>query len=74
MRLSNKVCIVTGGGSGIGKAISRAFGRNGATVVVGDINLPAAVATAQVIENAGGKARATVADVCDEAGRWRLRP
>ncbi len=72
MRLSNKVCIVTGAGSGIGKATAELFGRNGATVMVADINPDTAHATAQVIADAGGKARATVTDVCDEAATTAL--
>ncbi len=72
MRLNNKVCIVTGAGSGIGKATAELFGRNGATVVVSDLNADAARATVRTIEAAGGKARATLADVCEEAATVAL--
>ena len=72
MRLSNKVCIVTGAGSGIGKATAELFGGNGAIVVVSDIDLAAARATVQAIEDKGGKARAIAADVCDEAATAAL--
>ena len=72
MRLSNKVCIVTGAGSGIGKATAELFGRNGATVVVADVNHGTVQATAQAIEQASAKARAVVTDVCDEAATKAL--
>lgn len=45
MSLSNRLAIVTGGGSGIGKAVCHALAKDGATVVVADINLDAARAT-----------------------------
>ena len=60
MRLAGKTAIVTGAGSGFGRAIAEAFAREGAKVVVADVNGPAALATARSI---GANAVATVTDV-----------
>ncbi|MFW0755868.1 SDR family oxidoreductase [Pseudomonas sp. H11T01] len=49
MELENKVCIVTGAASGIGKAIATIFAKNGASVIVADVNVEAAKATADEI-------------------------
>lgn len=66
-RLENKVALVTGGGSGIGQAISCQFASNGAAVVVSDINLVSAQEVAAQIEQAGGSAFAIEQDVASEA-------
>jgi len=66
MRLDSKVCIVTGAGSGIGKAIAELFGREGAVVVAADANFEAARAITQTVEHAGGKGLALLVDVTDE--------
>tara|TARA_B100000378_G_scaffold212761_1_gene175825 strand:+ start:17107 stop:17898 length:792 start_codon:yes stop_codon:yes gene_type:complete len=58
-----RVALVTGGGSGIGRASAEAFGRAGATVAVADISLPSAEATVGAIRAAGGAAHAYRADV-----------
>jgi len=64
-RLNGKVAIVTGGGSGIGEAISLRFGQEGASVAVLDLNTDSAEKVAAQIEAAGGKARAFSCDVAD---------
>jgi NAD(P)-dependent dehydrogenase (short-subunit alcohol dehydrogenase family) len=63
MRLADKVALITGGGSGIGKASCLLFAREGAKVVVVDLKNEAAEATAQEIVRAGGEAKAIAADV-----------
>jgi len=63
--LSGKVAIVTGGGSGIGRAISTVFGRRGAHVVVLDVDAHAARETASEISVAGGRAESAACDVAD---------
>jgi 3-oxoacyl-[acyl-carrier protein] reductase len=62
MRLEGKTAIVTGGGSGFGAGIARIFAREGATVMVADINAGAAAGIAGEI---GGIAQAV--DVSDGA-------
>jgi len=66
-RLAGKTAIVTGGGSGIGRATAHALARDGAAVVVADIRGDAADAVVAEIRRAGGRAIATVTDVSDEA-------
>lgn len=63
MRLSKKVCIITGGGSGIGQATSFLFAREGAVVVVADINITVAEETAAIIRKKGAEALALEVDV-----------
>lgn len=63
MKLQNKVAIVTGAAQGIGKAIVLALAREGADVVVADVNLPVAVKTAEEIEKTGKRSLAIHVDV-----------
>jgi NAD(P)-dependent dehydrogenase (short-subunit alcohol dehydrogenase family) len=63
MRLADKVALITGGGSGIGKASCLLFAKEGAKVVVVDLKLDTAEATADEIRKAGGYAKAFAADV-----------
>ena len=59
--------VVTGAGSGIGKAIAEIAGRQGLRVAAWDLSAEAAEQTAAVINDAGGQATKVVADVSDEA-------
>lgn len=60
---AGKVALVTGGGSGMGRATAQAFAREGARVMVADIRSDDAEATAQAIIQQGGEALAYVVDV-----------
>jgi NAD(P)-dependent dehydrogenase (short-subunit alcohol dehydrogenase family) len=64
---TGKVALVTGGGSGIGRATALAFAHEGAKVVVADIDVETASATVAAITKAGGEARAVRADVANES-------
>lgn len=66
-RLDNKISVITGAASGIGRASALRFAREGAAVVVADINLDGARTVAKEIEAAGGRALALGVDVADEA-------
>ena len=67
MKLKDKVALVTGGARGIGQAIAMAFAREGADIVVADVNLEVAQKTASEIEALGRKALALEMDVTDYA-------
>lgn len=65
-RLDGKVCLITGAGSGIGEASAKLFAREGARVLVADIDEDAAKRTVAAIEKSGGQASADRVDVTDE--------
>lgn len=67
MRLSKKVCVITGAGSGIGRESSLLFAREGASVVAVDLNEQAVQDTVADIVKAGGAATAVRADVSKSA-------
>ena len=66
-RLDGKTAAITGGGSGIGRAIALKFAASGASVHVFDVNLPHAEAVTNEIKKAGGNATAWLCDVSDHA-------
>jgi NAD(P)-dependent dehydrogenase (short-subunit alcohol dehydrogenase family) len=65
MRLEGKVAIITGGGSGIGRAAAELFAREGAKVVVADYNAEAGQNALQAIKDSGGEAVFVKVDVSD---------
>lgn len=66
-RLEDKIALVTGAGAGIGRAIAETFAREGAQVVVADIDGDSAKATADAIVKSNGAAAAHEVDVTDTA-------
>ncbi|MEN1988166.1 MULTISPECIES: SDR family oxidoreductase [Paenibacillus] len=72
MRLEHKVAVVTGAGSGMGKAIATLYAQEGAKVVVSDINEGTAQAVVDDIKASGGEAIVVVANVAQEDDIQRL--
>jgi 3-hydroxybutyrate dehydrogenase len=68
MKLDGKVAIITGAASGIGREIARTFAREGAHVVITDLNVQQAQVAAEEIGKTGPKAMAVAMDVTDEQG------
>src|SRR5690625_7938764 len=84
MRLNDKVALITGSGSGIGKETAFLFAKEGATVIVNDINKENGEHTAEKIAEQGGTVLFIQADItneleCKQIGRascrerWRSR-
>ncbi|RVD20587.1 SDR family NAD(P)-dependent oxidoreductase, partial [Mesorhizobium sp. M4B.F.Ca.ET.017.02.2.1] len=67
MILKDRIAVVTGAGSGIGRAGATIMGREGATVVIADRDRGAGEAVASDIRQAGGRAEAVATDVGDDA-------
>ncbi len=66
MRLKDKVAIVTGAASGIGKQIATVYAKEGAKVAIADLNLEQAKIAAEELKNKGGQAMAVAMDVTNE--------
>ena len=67
MKLKNKITIVTGGGSGIGRETCKLFAQEGAVVIVADRDVSSAKRVAEDIIKSGGKAEAIAVDVTKSA-------
>jgi len=72
MKLKDRVAVITGAGSGIGRASALEFAREGARVVVADINAAGAEETVKMIAAQGGQAFAVPTDVADPASVQNL--
>jgi len=72
MDVAGAGAVVTGGGAGIGRATALRLARDGAAVVVADVDEAAARETARLIEAGGGRALAVQADVAEDADLHRL--
>ena len=68
-KLAGKRAVVTGGASGIGRAIAERFAIEGATVAIADVDLDGANAVVRAIEAGGGRATAHRCDVSQEGRR-----
>jgi NAD(P)-dependent dehydrogenase (short-subunit alcohol dehydrogenase family) len=66
VKIQNKVAVVTGAGSGMGKAIARLFAKEGAKVIVADMNMETVNAVVGAIITDGGTAKALAANVTNE--------
>lgn len=72
MQIEGSVTVITGAGSGIGRALAREFAAAGASVVVGDLSAEGAAATVEAITTDGGAAVAVVADAAATDGIAQL--
>jgi NAD(P)-dependent dehydrogenase (short-subunit alcohol dehydrogenase family) len=67
MKLQNKVAVITGAGSGMGRAIAQLFAGEGASIIGADIDFEAVKSVAEGIKTNGGKATAVTVNVAREA-------
>lgn len=67
MKLKNKVAVVTGGGSGIGRATALLFAKHGASVVVADVDIQGGEETVHLIEHNNGKSVFVKTNVADSS-------
>jgi 3-oxoacyl-[acyl-carrier protein] reductase len=65
--LTGRVVLISGGGSGLGRATARRLAAGGAHVVVGDVDAAGSAASVELIEQAGGSAESVRLDVTDSA-------
>jgi len=72
MRLQDKVALITGGGSGIGRATALRFAREGARVVVTDMDEAGMTDTVRLIKDGGGQAVAVMGSVAERADAQKM--
>ncbi|MCY4539081.1 MAG: SDR family NAD(P)-dependent oxidoreductase [Chloroflexi bacterium] len=72
MRLAGRVAVITGAASGIGRATALRFAREGAHVVIADIDVPGGKDCAGEIQSSGGQARFVEVDVSRESDLIRM--
>jgi len=72
MSIKGAIALVTGGGSGIGRATARRLARDGATVAVNDIDETVAFESVRLIEQDGGRAVTTPGDVANDDGMRKI--
>ena len=70
--MENKVALITGGGSGIGRSSAEMFAREGAKIMVSDVNETTAAETQSTIHAAGGDASIITGDVSNSADAERM--
>ena len=72
MRLAGKTAIITGGGSGFGRATAIRFAAEGARIAIADIDEAGAATTAEFVEAAGSEAEVVVGDISTAPGAERV--
>ncbi len=72
MKLENKIALITGGGSGIGRATALCFANEGAHIVVCDMDDAGARETAQMINDSGGQCLAVIGNVAERADAQKI--
>ena len=72
MEIKGKAAVITGGGSGIGRATAQRLASEGAAIIIADIDEAAAIETVKLIEAAGGRAASIKADVTNENDAQRM--